>query len=161
VIVNNQYAYSTPITLQYACEQLSDRAKGYGMHGETVDGTDVIEVFARSKCAIERGMAGEGPTLLECKTMRLRGHSEHDDFKYVPPGLLDAWKNWDPLTRVFDHVKEQNVMNAGDLERLQSEIDTEIESAIQIAESEPFTKAAEAGKNVFRYWDESWTVPQS
>jgi len=160
VIVNNQYAYSTPVSLQYACERLSDRAQGYGMYGKTVDGTDVVEVFAHAQQAMARGQAGEGPTLLECKTMRLRGHSEHDDFKYVPSELISAWKNWDPVTRIKDHVKEHGIVSEQELTALQNEIDANIDTAIQLAEADPPPDGAEAGKDVFRRWEPEWTVPQ-
>src|SRR5205823_7832023 len=103
VIENNQYAYSTPNTLQYAAERLADRAAGYGMTGERIDGTDAVATYARAKQAIARGRRGEGPTLLECITMRMRGHSEHDDFKYVPSVLLERWKKWDPIVRLTEY----------------------------------------------------------
>ncbi|MFN5876442.1 MAG: thiamine pyrophosphate-dependent dehydrogenase E1 component subunit alpha, partial [Ignavibacteria bacterium] len=84
IIENNQYAYSTPNSMEFACENLSDRAVGYGMHGVTIDGTDVELVYATCCEAAERANKGLGPTLIETKTMRMRGHAEHDDFAYVP-----------------------------------------------------------------------------
>ena len=161
VIVNNQYAYSTPNTIQYSCTQLSDRAHGYGMLGETIDGTDALVVYQAARRALERGRNGEGPTLLECKTMRLRGHSEHDDFKYVPAELLQQWRNWDPVLRIKNYVLEKSLMTKEGLEKLQNEIDAEIEDAIRIAESEPSPEGEEAGRDIFRYWKPEWTVPTS
>ncbi|MEE2904568.1 MAG: thiamine pyrophosphate-dependent dehydrogenase E1 component subunit alpha [Myxococcota bacterium] len=159
VIVNNQYAYSTPNTIQYACHELSERANGYGMSGETIDGTDAFVVYRAAQKALERGRNGEGPTLLECKTMRLRGHSEHDDFKYVPPDLLEQWKNWDPVLRIRNYVLDNSILTEDDLETLKLEIDSEIESAISLAESEPSPEGNEAGQDVFRHWKSEWTVP--
>ena len=160
VIVNNQYAYSTPNTLQYACERLSDRAIGYGMEGSCIDGTDAFAVYAASMKAIERGYAGEGPTLLECRTMRLRGHSEHDDFKYVPAELMEQWRAWDPVLRIKDYVLEEKVLSQAEYDSLAQEIDTVIDNAIEVAEAEPSPEGFEAGRDVFRRWDDNWTVPR-
>src|SRR5437764_6185775 len=84
---NNQYAYSTPLERQMAVENVADRAEAYGMPGEIVDGNDIVAVWDASTRAIERARAGQGPTLIECKTFRMTGHSAHDDAGYVPPEL--------------------------------------------------------------------------
>jgi len=98
VIENNRYAFSTPASAQYACERLSDRAAGYGIAGETVDGNDpdrVVEAMAR---AVGRARRGEGPTLLEAMLGRMRGHSEGDDsLKVVPPYELRRYLDADPV----------------------------------------------------------------
>src|ERR1044072_7655694 len=96
---NNQYAYSTPQRLQMAILDVADRAKAYGMPGEIVDGNDVAAVVLAATRAIARARAGEGPTLIEFKTMRMHGHSEHDPAKYVPCELLDEWKKVDPILK--------------------------------------------------------------
>lgn len=159
VIVNNQYAYSTPISLQYACERLSDRAAGYGMPGETVDGTDVVEVFDAARRAYERGRRGEGPTLVESVTMRARGHSEHDDFKYVPSELLEAWWRWDPIERYERYLDERGVMTSDERRSLNDDVDQDIERAIERARSEPMPEPATAATDVYRDWSDGWTVP--
>lgn len=156
VIVNNQYAYSTPSTLQYACARLSDRAQGYGMFGEEVDGTDVIEVLDAARRAYERGRNGEGPTLLDAITMRMRGHSEHDDFKYVPRELIEAWSAYDPVQRLEAHLAR---LGAGELFAIRSRIDQEVEKAIEQASSEPAPEGFEAGEGVFRSWSDEWNAP--
>lgn len=160
MIENNQYAYSTPNTIQYACERLSDRAQGYGMVGKTVDGTDALEVLAATEEARARALSGEGPTLIESVTMRMRGHSEHDDFKYVPPDLLEAWKAWDPLARIQAYVLDHGLMSEGELAAKRATIQAGVEAAVQEAMSEPEPEGAEAGKDVFRRWDDAWTVPE-
>src|SRR5574339_506478 len=96
---NNQYAYSTPLRLQMAISDVVDRAKAYGMPGEIVDGNDVAAVYVSSKRAIHNARAGQGPTFLEFKTMRMHGHSEHDPAKYVPHELLEEWRKKDPLLK--------------------------------------------------------------
>jgi pyruvate dehydrogenase E1 component alpha subunit/2-oxoisovalerate dehydrogenase E1 component alpha subunit len=83
-IANNQYAYSTPNTRQYACENLVDRAKGYGVHGEHVDGTDLAACLTAFRSAAGRAKAGEGPQIVVGTLLRLAGHGEHDDASYIP-----------------------------------------------------------------------------
>jgi TPP-dependent pyruvate/acetoin dehydrogenase alpha subunit len=160
VIVNNQYAYSTPVTLQYACERLSDRAAGYGIPGEQLDGTDAIAVYAASKRAVERGRAGLGPTLLECVTMRLRGHSEHDDFKYVPAELMERWKGgWDPVTRLASYAKQRGDLDDATIAAIDAEIGRDLDAAQAQAESEPPPDPASAVTDIFRLWKPEWTAP--
>jgi TPP-dependent pyruvate/acetoin dehydrogenase alpha subunit len=83
-IANNQYAYSTPNTRQYACENLVDRAKGYGVHGEHVDATDLAACLSAFRSAAARAKAGEGPQIVVGTLLRLAGHGEHDDASYIP-----------------------------------------------------------------------------
>jgi TPP-dependent pyruvate/acetoin dehydrogenase alpha subunit len=160
VIQNNQYAYSTPVTLQYACERLSDRAVGYGMPGAQIDGTDVIAVLRASKEAIERARSGGGPTLLECVTMRMRGHSEHDDFKYAPPGLLERWKRWDPIDRLLAYISAERIESDRGIAQMKADISAEIDRAVEEAERDPSPDPAAADKDVFRLWKDEWTVPR-
>jgi TPP-dependent pyruvate/acetoin dehydrogenase alpha subunit len=159
IIENNQYAYSTPITLQYACERLSDRAVGYGMRGARVDGTDVIEVYAAAKVAVEIGRNGGGPTLIESVTMRMRGHSEHDDFKYVPAHLIDRWKKWDPIKRFVDHGLQSGFFDQREVEAMRARAAEEIDRAVELAEQDPPPDPSAAVRDVFRLWRDEWTVP--
>lgn len=159
VIVNNQYAYATPTTLQYAHPQLADRAAGYGMTGATVDGTDVLKVAATVREALDRGRRGDGPTLIEARTMRMRGHSEHDDAKYVPPELLDAWSRWDPVTRLRAAIEERSIAALEDLEALEAQITAEVNQAFEAALAEPEPTAARADADVYRAWSPEWTAP--
>ena len=113
VIENNRYAFSTPTSLQYASERLSDRAAGYGMAGETVDGNDpdaMAEAMAR---AVERARAGEGPTLIEAMLGRMRGHSEGDDsLKVVPEDELERYLSEDPVPAYPRRLEEEGVLDA-------------------------------------------------
>jgi TPP-dependent pyruvate/acetoin dehydrogenase alpha subunit len=97
---NNQYAYSTPLARQMRIDNIADRAAGYGMPGVTIDGNDFEAVYRTCSEAVERARSGGGPTLIECKTMRMRGHAIHDNMAYVPPELLAEWRRRDPLARM-------------------------------------------------------------
>ena len=99
VAENNKWAYSTPTARQMANTRIVDRALGYGCAGESLDGNDVLAVYAAVRRAVERARQGGGPTLLEADTMRMRGHAEHDDMKYVPREMLEAWARKDPILR--------------------------------------------------------------
>lgn len=97
VIENNQFAYSTPISMQSRSVTLSDKAKAYGIPGVTVDGTDVIAVHDAVAEGVERARAGRGPSIVEGVTMRMHGHAEHDPADYVPKELFAEWASKDPV----------------------------------------------------------------
>lgn len=159
VIVNNQYAYSTPPSLQYAVPRLSDRAEGYGMPGCQLDGTDLVGVVHHTREALARGRAGDGPTLLECRTMRMRGHSEHDDFKYVPPSLLEAWARWDPVPRMKAYIETRYGTDEAFFDATEADVAAEIDAAETQAKSEPTPDPTSAIVGVYRRWASEWTVP--
>ncbi|MEK6608816.1 MAG: thiamine pyrophosphate-dependent dehydrogenase E1 component subunit alpha [Myxococcota bacterium] len=152
VIENNQYAYSTPTEQQYACARLADRAAGYGIAGEQVDGTDVFLVRDATARGVARARAGEGPSLLECVTMRLRGHSEHDDASYVPRETLVAWEALDPIARMEAYLSTRELADAGAL----AEIEAEIDEAVEWAEAQEPAAAEDAASRVYQAWDPSW-----
>src|SRR5947209_3487864 len=99
VIENNGYAYSTPTTKQFAIQNLSDRALAYGMPGQSVDGNDVLAVIDAVGRAVEHVRSGKGPVIVECKTFRVRGHSEADKADYVPKELRKEWLAKDHIPR--------------------------------------------------------------
>jgi TPP-dependent pyruvate/acetoin dehydrogenase alpha subunit len=103
VIENNQYAYSTPLRMTSASENLSSKAVAYGIPGVTVDGTDVLAVHDAVAEAVARARAGEGPSLVEGVTMRMHGHAEHDPADYVPREMFEEWSKKDPV-ELFEHV---------------------------------------------------------
>lgn len=149
IIENNQYAYSTPNSLEFACERLSDRALGYGMYGTTIDGTDVELVYATCKEAVERARRGEGPSLIETKTMRMRGHAEHDDFSYVPKELLEEWNAKDPVETYITRIVNDGVMTEAEITSLREETLSNMIAAIDRALERPWPAAEEGFKNVF------------
>ena len=93
IVENNQYAYSTPLRLQSATADFSVKAQAYGIPGVTVDGTDVLAVNDATAEAVARARSGEGPSLIECVTMRMHGHAEHDPADYVPRAMLEEWQS--------------------------------------------------------------------
>jgi 2-oxoisovalerate dehydrogenase E1 component len=133
VVENNGYGLSTPTTDQFACTQIADRAAGYGMAGEVVDGNDICAVVDATRRAAERARAGGGPTLLEFMTFRMRGHEETSGIDYVPRELLDQWSRRDPLDRLFSVLTQRGVLDeAGRDERvaaLKADLDARVNSA--------------------------------
>ncbi len=112
VIENNQYGLSTPVHEQYACRHLADRGLGYGMPGLVVDGNDVLAVVREVGRAAERARRGEGPTLLEFETFRMRGHEEASGTDYVPKEALEEWAQKDPVLRLEKLLLERGVLSA-------------------------------------------------
>lgn len=149
IIENNQYAYSTPNSMEFACERLSDRAVGYGMAGSTIDGTDVELVYQTCSEAVERARKGLGPTLIETVTMRMRGHAEHDDFAYVPKAMLEEWTAKDPVDRYIDRLVEDGIVTRDATEQLRSSILNDMITAIDRALEQPWPDAEEGLRNVF------------
>ena len=111
IVENNQYAYSTPIRLQSAVADFAVKAAGYGIPGVTVDGTDVLAVHDATAEAVARARAGDGPSLIECVTMRMHGHAEHDPADYVPREMLEQWQQRDPVALFEAWLLEHGVLD--------------------------------------------------
>ena len=110
VCENNQYAYSTPIAKGMAICCVSQRAQSYGFEGVQVDGNDVFAVHDEMEKAVEKARAGGGPTLIECMTYRMKGHSEHDEAKYQPIQEKEEWEKKDPITRYRALLTEKGLL---------------------------------------------------
>lgn len=134
-IENNQYAYSTPTRMQTACTEFVHRATGYGIHGESVDGNDVLAVYEVTRRSAERARAGHGPTIIEAHTMRMQGHAAHDDHKYVPRELLAEWEKKDPIDRYEAFLEAEGLFTSEELAAVDAEVlawlDLEVEAARQ------------------------------
>src|SRR3990172_10539709 len=124
---NNQYAYSTPVKLQMAIKNVAERALAYAIPSEIVDGNDVVAVYQAARNAYERARLGEGPSFIECKTMRMHGHSEHDAAKYVPRELIDEWKKKDPVINMERHLISNNIAKEERSEEIGEQVVKEIE----------------------------------
>jgi TPP-dependent pyruvate/acetoin dehydrogenase alpha subunit len=138
IIENNGYAYSTPTTKQTACTSLKDKAAGYGIPGIRADGNDVLAVYQVTKEAVDRARRGEGVTLIELMTYRRKGHAEHDNQSYVPPGEIDRWaRENDPVDRYIKVLTGREGIAIEELEQIHARVSAEIDTATDEAERSP------------------------
>ncbi|MEM6793858.1 MAG: dehydrogenase E1 component subunit alpha/beta [Acidobacteriota bacterium] len=134
IVENNRYAFATPSRDQFACEKLSDRALGYGIAGETVDGNDPVAMSQAMDRAVRRARRGDGPTLIEAMLGRMRGHSEGDDsLKVVPEEELEGYLAEDPVPAYARRLIAEGVLEAKVQDRLESRISELVETALQRA----------------------------
>jgi 2-oxoisovalerate dehydrogenase E1 component len=137
IIENNGYGLSTPTNEQYRCEQLADRAKGYGMKSKVIDGNNILEVYETIQEVKEKMLKKPQPYLIECMTFRMRGHEEASGTKYVPKELFEIWGQKDPVANFEKFLLERNIIDAAFIEQLKNEINAEIEAGLNIAFDEP------------------------
>jgi TPP-dependent pyruvate/acetoin dehydrogenase alpha subunit len=140
---NNLWAESVPLRLQTALKDLSERAKAYGFPGYSVDGNDVLAVYESATKAIARARAGEGPTLIECKTYRWYGHSEIDPAKYRIKEEVEAWKKRDPVLAFEKYLLDKKILNDSKKAQISVEINREIDDAVEFAENSPYPDPSE------------------
>jgi pyruvate dehydrogenase E1 component alpha subunit len=146
VLENNGFAYSTPNELEFAVDPV-ERAHTYGFEGVTVDGNDVEAVLGAVAPAAERARTGGGPTLIECRTMRMHGHGAHDDMSYVPPEMLEEWAQRDPIERYRESLLSG--FDADELQSIESEVRTYVDECAERALASPMPDQAEAVEGVF------------
>ncbi len=139
---NNQYAYSTPLSKQMAVENIADRAAGYGIPAEIVDGNDVLAVHQATRRGAGHARAGRGPYLIECKTFRMTGHSAHDPAEYVPRSLFEEWARKDPILNLQKYIVDRGWATEVDFKQLHARILGEIEEAVEWAEQSPLPEPA-------------------
>ncbi|NTU85186.1 MAG: thiamine pyrophosphate-dependent dehydrogenase E1 component subunit alpha, partial [Chloroflexales bacterium] len=140
---NNQFAYSTPLSRQMRVEHIAERAAAYGMPGTVVDGNDFGAVYQAAGEAVARARAGGGPALIECKTMRMRGHAIHDNMAYVPKELLAEWERRDPLAQLEALLRARGLLDDEALARLLARVEAELDEAQAFAEASPYPDGAE------------------
>ncbi len=126
LIENNQYALSTPTNEQYACESLSQRAAGYGMPGLVVDGNQIDDVIAAVSAAARRARLGDGPTLLECITFRMRGHEEASGTAYVPDELTERWADRDPISQFEKTLEMRGILSTALRVKIRAQLEQDI-----------------------------------
>ncbi|HEU4748535.1 MAG TPA: thiamine pyrophosphate-dependent dehydrogenase E1 component subunit alpha [Gemmatimonadaceae bacterium] len=144
VVENNGYAYSTPLRKQTAAKQLVDKAIGYGIAGEQADGNDVIATYEATKRAVDRARAGGGVTLVELMTYRRKGHAEHDNQSYVPPGEIDRWAaENDPIDRYVKRLVSGE-FEESEITAIDKRVTDEIDAATDAAEASPMPEPADA-----------------
>src|SRR5262245_354317 len=138
VCENNQYAISVHQRREVPVQDVAAKAEGYGMPGVIVDGNDIRAVYAAARAAMERARSGRGPTLLECKTYRLRPHSNaDDDRKYRTEAEVDEWRARDPIVRLERYLLAEGLVTPEDIAGYRQEIAAEVEQAIEEAEQAP------------------------
>jgi pyruvate dehydrogenase E1 component alpha subunit/2-oxoisovalerate dehydrogenase E1 component alpha subunit len=137
VVANNQYAYSTPTARQFVCEDLADKAIGYGVTAHSLDATDLTECLRVVGQAVEQARAGGGPQLVIAELLRLCGHGEHDDAGYIVPSLKNSPLGRDCLKLAEEKILGQQWTEAGQLAVWRSQIIQEIEEAVAQVQREP------------------------
>jgi len=137
VCENNQYGFSTHYRRVTAVEDIATRAAAYAMPGQVVDGMDVEAVYEEAALAVDRARRGEGPSLLECKTYRFRGHSRFEPARYRKPEELEQWKGRDPLASWRRRLAGEWRVSEEELAVLEAAAAREIEEAVAFAESSP------------------------
>jgi TPP-dependent pyruvate/acetoin dehydrogenase alpha subunit len=148
IVENNGWAYSTPTERQAAVRDLAERAKAYGMPSAIVDGNDVLAVLEATRTAAERARQGGGPTFIEAKTMRMKGHAEHDDARYVPKEVLEQWRSKDPVLRYESLLLAKKLLTAGQKSAVEVRIEKEIHADLAFAEASPFPPPEDAARPV-------------
>jgi len=146
---HNGYAYSTPSARQMRTLNLADRARGYGMPTEIVDGNDVLAVYASSKRAVERARSGGGPTFIEAKTFRMRGHAAHDAQSYVVKEQLEQWRKRDPIAHLERELISRKLAAQGDIDRVGLRVEEYLEKELAWTEAQPPPIAEEAMGGVY------------
>ena len=148
VLENNKFAYSTPTELEYAVDPIQ-RAAVYGFPGVSVDGNDVEPVFEAARVAAERAREGDGPTLIECHTMRMHGHGAHDDMRYVPDGMLEEWERRDPIDRYERRLRSDHGFTDDELTSIRESCEREVAEAAERALASPMPDPEIALEGVF------------
>jgi pyruvate dehydrogenase E1 component alpha subunit len=149
VCENNLYAASTPVAKAFNIEDVADRAAAYGMPGHVVDGNDVVAVYEAAGEAIARARRGEGPTLLECKTYRLCGHSRSDPRTYRSKEEEAMWEEKDPIPALGQRLKDLELATDETLASIEQEVVTLVDDAVAFAEESPPPEPADALEHVF------------
>jgi TPP-dependent pyruvate/acetoin dehydrogenase alpha subunit len=149
IVENNQWAYGTPVERQVPLRDLADRAKAYGIESAIVDGNDVVAVERTAREAVAHARSGNGPVLIEAKTMRMRGHAQHDAAEYVPPETLELWKQRDPIARHEKFLNRNKFWDAKIKEEIDRRIAREIQADVEFAENSPYPPSELAAEGVY------------
>ena len=149
VVENNRWAYSTPVSSQSRLTDLADKARAYGIPQDVVDGNDVLAVHEAACRAAALARGGEGPVLLECKTMRMKGHSEHDDAWYVPEEEKRYWERRDPILLYEKKLLAEGIAARSDLDALARRCASEIERDLEVALAAPFPRPESSLEDVY------------
>src|SRR6266498_4299436 len=146
---NNQYAYSVPVEKSMAIDDVADRAESYGFDGVAINGNDVLAVYQATQGALARARGGEGPTLIECKTYRWHGHSEHDKAFYRSDEELAMWKSRDPIPTFTTYLLARNVLTTEKAEAVEARVAKTIDEAVEYAMNAPDPNPEEAVADLY------------
>src|SRR6185369_15714529 len=149
VCENNQYAYSVPVEKSMAIDDVAVRAEGYGFDGVAINGNDVLAVYQATQGALARARTGEGPTLIECKTYRWHGHSEHDKAFYRTNEELAMWKSRDPIPTFSTYLSGVHVLTDEKLTAIEQRIASTIDDAVEFAANAPDPKPEDAVTDLY------------
>ena len=149
VCENNLYAMGTRQSRVMAIENIADRAVAYGIPGIIVDGNDVLAVYQATQKAVERARKGEGPTLIECKTYRHKGHSRVDPAKYRPKEEVEEWLAKDPIKHFKEKLLQTNTLTESEIQQIEKQVLAEIEEAVKFAMESPYPDSEEALEDVY------------
>jgi TPP-dependent pyruvate/acetoin dehydrogenase alpha subunit len=150
IIESNHWGYSTPSELQFRVKDLAERAIGYGIPGVIVDGTDACQVYDAAHQACERARRGEGPTLIEAKMMRMKGHAIHDSADYVPKKMFEYWRKRDPIARFENYlVKVRKWLTPQENEKLIADQEQYLEAEREVAVKSPMPAPESAAGGVY------------
>ena len=148
-VENNLWGYSTPADMQFRVKNLAERAIAYGIPGVIVDGTDACQVYDAAHEACERARRGEGPTLIEAKMMRMKGHAIHDAAEYVPKPLFDYWRKRDPIARFEKYLLSKKWLTSQENENLIADVERELEADRDFAVASPMPTPESAAGGVY------------
>jgi acetoin:2,6-dichlorophenolindophenol oxidoreductase subunit alpha len=146
---NNFYAYSVPFEHAMAIEDVAKRAESYGFDGVAINGNDVLAVYQATQGAIQRARAGDGPTLIECKTYRWHGHSEHDKAFYRTEEELAMWRSRDPIPTFTTFLQDRGVLTPENLQEIEARVKAIVDEAVTFAENSPDPDAADAVADLY------------
>lgn len=151
VCENNQYATEVPFATVAGNPNVAERARSYGIPGVRLDGNDVVAIFEAAREAVQRARSGEGPTLLECVTYRTRAHSEGmRDAGYRTREEVESWRARDPIKLLRDRMVAEDVAKPDELDRIESDIQSNVEADFNQAKEDPYPDAATAPAHVYR-----------
>ncbi len=151
ICTNNQYAISVPTSKQTAARGIVDKAIGYGMPGVAVDGNDVLAVYSKTAEAVERARRGEGPTFIECVTLRMGPHSSSDDpTRYRDEKVYEAWKKRDPIQKFGEYLVTKKLWSEKAEKALKEEMKEALAVAVEDVEKAPLPDIGEIFTDVFK-----------
>jgi 2-oxoisovalerate dehydrogenase E1 component len=161
IIENNGYGLSTPVNEQFVCNQLADRAVGYGMKGITIDGNNILEVYSAIKNAREYCINEQKPILIECMTFRMRGHEEASGVKYVPKELFEEWAKKDPVANYEAYLMEKGILTQPIIEEIRNRVQQDIENGLAVGFEAPAVvpDTAEEVRDVYAPCNITTTIP--